>query len=78
MAFDPDRALFMLGMLLDYLGVEGQQDRDTVTAAIPYAQALVNHYNANLPLVNSVIADANRCAPAAKIIADAVARKAQS
>ena len=59
------------------LGALGLSDADkaTVEAAIPIADALINHYNANTALFNTMIADVQALAPAAKIIADAMAAK---
>jgi hypothetical protein len=65
---------FVMDMAFNYLGLTDAQ-RAEVTAAIPYAQAVVKHYNDNIGLINTALADINKCAPALQILIDAVARK---
>ena len=68
---EPLQDSFVMNMLFNYLGIQGN-DRATVEAALPYAQALLQHYQDNIPLINTIVADANKCVPAANIIITAL------
>ena len=63
-----------IGIALGALGLTDEQ-RQTVEAAIPDMQALVSLINANMKTINHAVALFNRVAPAAKIVADAIAAK---
>lgn len=79
-----DQASFVITMALGMLGLSDQQEQ-TVEAAIPDAQALVDLVNQNAGVINQVVALINKAMPhvnaiepAAQIVADAVSKQAQA
>lgn len=66
---------FVLDIGLDSLGITDPKQRQTVVAAIPIAQKLVEHVNDNLPLFATLSADIQILVPAAKIVLDALAQQ---
>ena len=61
-------------MAMSALGLNDQQ-KQVVNDAIPFAQAAIDHYNANSALFATLFADIQKCAPAAQILADALGQK---